>query len=84
MYKLLAGYDDKSAFALCTFAYYDPDKKEAVIFEGKCHVSNTFQLSLFSFGANITELIIIFKSILQILLRILEICGTFVVKGLST
>ncbi|XP_063678829.1 uncharacterized protein LOC134814623 [Bolinopsis microptera] len=37
LYKLLAGYEDKSAFALCTFAYYDPDKKEAVIFEGKCH-----------------------------------------------
>ena len=39
LYKLLAGYEDKSAYALCTFAYYDDNKKDVFVFEGKCHVS---------------------------------------------
>eukprot|EP00116_Pleurobrachia_bachei_P009835 sb/3470097/ len=37
LYKLLAGYPDKSAYALCTFAYYDPEKKRVEVFEGRCN-----------------------------------------------
>ena len=37
--KLLAGYEDKSAYALCTFAYYEPESKDVIVFEGKCPVT---------------------------------------------
>ncbi|KAG1453528.1 hypothetical protein G6F46_009154 [Rhizopus delemar] len=33
--KMLAGFDDKSAFALCTFGYCEGPGHEPVIFEGK-------------------------------------------------
>lgn len=38
--KMLAGFDDKSAFALCTFGYCEGPGHEPVIFEGKTPVSN--------------------------------------------
>ena len=38
LYKLLAAYPDKSAYALCTFAYYDPLQQDVVVFEGRCEV----------------------------------------------
>eukprot|EP00164_Ancoracysta_twista_P003803 GFYU01005099.1.p1 GENE.GFYU01005099.1~~GFYU01005099.1.p1 ORF type:complete len:183 (+),score=70.89 GFYU01005099.1:35-583(+) len=33
--KILAGYDDKSAYALCTFSYCEGPGKEPVTFSGK-------------------------------------------------
>ncbi|KAI8866571.1 putative inosine triphosphate pyrophosphatase [Ramicandelaber brevisporus] len=33
--KMLAGFEDKSAYALCTFAYCEGPGKEAILFEGK-------------------------------------------------
>jgi inosine triphosphate pyrophosphatase len=36
---MLAGFDDKSAFALCTFGYCEGPGHEPVIFEGKTPVS---------------------------------------------
>ena len=47
LYKLLAGYPDKSAYALCTFAYYDPEKKRVEVFEGRCNVRISESLSPF-------------------------------------
>ena len=34
LYKLLDGFNDKSAYSLCTFAYCEGPKKEVEIFEG--------------------------------------------------
>lgn len=36
LYKLLAGYDDKTAYALCTFAYFEPSTRAVLVFEGRC------------------------------------------------
>lgn len=36
--KMLDGFDDRSAYALCTFAYCEGPDHEPVIFEGKTHV----------------------------------------------
>ena len=38
LYKLLAGYDDKTAYALCTFAYFEPSTRAVLVFEGRCEV----------------------------------------------
>lgn len=35
--RLLADFDDKSGYALCTFGYCDSDDGEVLIFEGKTH-----------------------------------------------
>lgn len=36
--KMLDGFDDRSAYALCTFAYCEGPGHEPIIFEGKTHV----------------------------------------------
>ena len=38
--KLIAGYEDKTAYALCTFAYYNHETNDVIVFEGKCPVSH--------------------------------------------
>uniref|UniRef100_A0A0M3IK75 Inosine triphosphate pyrophosphatase n=1 Tax=Ascaris lumbricoides TaxID=6252 RepID=A0A0M3IK75_ASCLU len=35
LYKLLAGFEDKSAYALCTFAYCEGDGKPVILFRGR-------------------------------------------------
>lgn len=35
--KLLAGHEDKSAYALCIFAYVQDKDSEPILFEGRCH-----------------------------------------------
>lgn len=35
LYKLLAGFEDKTAYALCTFAYCEDSSKSVTIFEGR-------------------------------------------------
>ena len=35
LHKLLAGFDDKSAYALCIFAYGEPKSKEVKLFLGR-------------------------------------------------
>ncbi|KAI1721276.1 ham1 family domain-containing protein [Ditylenchus destructor] len=35
LHKMLTGFEDKSAYALCTFAYCEGPKKDVHIFEGK-------------------------------------------------
>ncbi|CAD5111662.1 unnamed protein product [Dimorphilus gyrociliatus] len=35
LHKLLAGFEDKSTYALCTFAYCEKDGEEVKIFRGK-------------------------------------------------
>ncbi|MGH0178588.1 UNVERIFIED_CONTAM: hypothetical protein FKN15_077574 [Acipenser sinensis] len=35
LYKLLAGFEDKSAFALCTFAYSAGKQAPVILFRGK-------------------------------------------------
>jgi inosine triphosphate pyrophosphatase len=37
--KLLAGYEDKSAYALCTFAFSKGPGHEPIIFDGRTPVS---------------------------------------------
>ncbi|KNC81072.1 Ham1 family protein, partial [Sphaeroforma arctica JP610] len=37
--NLLMAYEDKSAYALCTFAYSQGPGHEPVVFSGKCHGS---------------------------------------------
>lgn len=36
--KLLAGYEDKSAYAMCIFAFSKGPGFEPIVFVGKCHV----------------------------------------------
>jgi inosine triphosphate pyrophosphatase len=36
---MLAGFDDKSAQAICTFAYCEGPDHEPLIFQGRTHVS---------------------------------------------
>lgn len=39
LYKLLAGFEDKSAYALCTFAFSSGNPEEPVrLFKGQTHV----------------------------------------------
>lgn len=39
LYKLLAGFEDKSAYALCTFAFSTGNPEEPVkLFKGQTHV----------------------------------------------
>lgn len=37
-HKLLAGFEDKSAQAVCTFAYCEGPGKDVLIFQGRTHV----------------------------------------------
>ena len=37
--KMLAGFEDKSAYALCTFAYSSGPGAEPILFEGRTNVS---------------------------------------------
>lgn len=38
LHRLLAGFDDKSGYAQCVFAYYDGSTMaEPVLFDGRCH-----------------------------------------------
>ena len=37
LHNLLAGFDDKSAIAVCTFAYTPSPNDEVVLFRGECH-----------------------------------------------
>lgn len=43
LYKLLAGYDDKSAQAVCTFAYCEGPGHVPIIFQGRTHVGARFR-----------------------------------------
>ncbi|AYV76289.1 MAG: hypothetical protein Terrestrivirus5_111 [Terrestrivirus sp.] len=36
LYKMLGSFDDKTCYALCLFAYCEPDN-DPIIFEGKCN-----------------------------------------------
>ncbi|CAD5222268.1 unnamed protein product [Bursaphelenchus xylophilus] len=36
LYKMLAGFEDKSAKAVCIFAYCESAEKEPIVFEGIC------------------------------------------------
>lgn len=36
--NLLAAYEDKSAYALCTFAFCRAEGEEPIIFSGRCEV----------------------------------------------
>ena len=38
MHKLLAGFEDKSAQAVCTFAYCEGPEKDILIFQGRTDV----------------------------------------------
>lgn len=38
-HKLLAGFEDKSAQAVCTFAYCEGPGKEPIVFQGRTDVS---------------------------------------------
>lgn len=46
-HKLLAGFEDKSAQAVCTFAYCEGPGKEPIVFQGRTEVSS---LSYFQCG----------------------------------
>ena len=38
LYKLLAGFEDKSGYAKCIFAYFDGSTmEEPMLFDGRCH-----------------------------------------------
>lgn len=37
--RMLAGFDDKTAYALCTYAYLESASSEPILFEGKTHGS---------------------------------------------
>lgn len=39
-HKLLAGFEDKSAQAVCTFAYCEGPGKEPIVFQGRTEVSS--------------------------------------------
>lgn len=39
LYKMLEGFEDKSAQAVCTFAYSGGPNEEPVIFQGKTDVT---------------------------------------------
>lgn len=39
-HKLLAGFDDKSAQAVCTFAYCEGPGHEPIVFQGRTEVSH--------------------------------------------
>ena len=41
-HKLLAGFEDKSAQAVCTFAYCEGPGKEPIVFQGRTAVSSAF------------------------------------------
>lgn len=41
-HKLLAGFEDKSAQAVCTFAYCEGPGKEPIVFQGRTEVSSLF------------------------------------------
>jgi inosine triphosphate pyrophosphatase len=34
--QMLSGFEDKSAYALCTFAYCEGPDSEPIVFEGTC------------------------------------------------
>eukprot|EP00352_Strombidinopsis_acuminata_P006870 CAMPEP_0176368914 /NCGR_PEP_ID=MMETSP0126-20121128/22931_1 /TAXON_ID=141414 ORGANISM="Strombidinopsis acuminatum, Strain SPMC142" /NCGR_SAMPLE_ID=MMETSP0126 /ASSEMBLY_ACC=CAM_ASM_000229 /LENGTH=105 /DNA_ID=CAMNT_0017727361 /DNA_START=208 /DNA_END=525 /DNA_ORIENTATION=+ len=36
LYNMLAGFEDKSAYALCTYAFCEGPDKEPKLFQGKC------------------------------------------------
>lgn len=39
--KMLAGFDDKSGYAQCIFAFTEGPDKEVQLFAGRCHVSQS-------------------------------------------
>jgi inosine triphosphate pyrophosphatase len=39
LYKMLAGFEDKSAQAICTFAYCEGPGHEPLLFQGRTDVS---------------------------------------------
>lgn len=43
-HKLLAGFDDKSAQAVCTFAYCEGPGKEPIVFQGRTDVTLCLEL----------------------------------------
>lgn len=45
-HKLLAGFEDKSAQAVCTFAYCEGPGKEPIVFQGRTDVSSQSTSSL--------------------------------------
>ena len=47
--KMLAGFEDKSAYALCTFAYSSGPGAEPILFEGRTDVSYKCILNLDKF-----------------------------------
>jgi len=48
-HKLLAGFEDKSAQAVCTFAYCEGPGTEPIVFQGRTNVSCGGQGSVFPF-----------------------------------
>jgi hypothetical protein len=42
---MLDGFDDRSAYALCTFGYCEGPGHEPIIFEGRTNVSTIIQTS---------------------------------------
>ena len=43
---MLDGFDDRSAYALCTFAYCEGPGHEPIVFEGRTPVSKIMQESV--------------------------------------
>ena len=48
-HKLLAGFEDKSAQAVCTFAYCEGPGKEPIVFQGRTEVSSATVLGAIVF-----------------------------------
>lgn len=53
LYKLLAGFEDKTAYAICTFAYCEGVGKSVQLFQG---IFNFFVIDVAEFYPNIWRL----------------------------
>jgi len=53
--KMLVGFEDKSAQAVCTFAYSEGPGHEPIIFQGRTDVNLNPSLFLSSFLSNTTS-----------------------------
>jgi hypothetical protein len=51
--KMLDGFNDRSAYALCTFAYCEGPEHEPIIFEGKTPVSFSYKHNSFVYPNNL-------------------------------
>lgn len=50
--QMLDGFSDRTAYALCTFAYFDPESKKPILFEGKTDVIFYLYFNLIHFIEN--------------------------------